>query len=98
MIGRILVLTPLLWRAMAAETNTNTRSGAMAFNAETNKTPKIGITVVSFGKMAASMMPTIRLFLRVFMDSLTVLPSLLHPGRLKRELPIRLMLRGCSTR
>ena len=43
----MLVLVPLVWPAMAEDTSTNTKIGAMAFKAETKIVPKVGITVLS---------------------------------------------------
>jgi hypothetical protein len=42
---------------MAAATRTKTRSGAMAFRAETNSTPQTGTTTLSPGTMRASTTP-----------------------------------------
>ena len=57
--GFILVLVPLLCPAIAEDTKTKTKIGAIAFKAETNKLPKAGKTVLSPGMIMAKITPKI---------------------------------------
>src|SRR5690625_1024569 len=52
-----VVAFPLIWAAIALMTNTNTKIGATAFNAPTNKSPNIAIPLNVSGNNNANMSP-----------------------------------------